>query len=103
MKAREASLAEDKGRALARVAQMKLRAELSREPFLLQDRHDPHILEDFCVVRQQRFADVKTREYLLLQQQHLAAGAREVGRSRASARPTPDHQHIKTLRFHSLH
>src|SRR5204863_3382072 len=103
MHARETPLPEDENCGLAAVADVELRTELSRKTLLLERGHQTHFLKNLAIIRQQRFADVKAREHFFLEQQHFSAAAREVRGRGASARATPDHQHIKTLRLHALH
>src|SRR6266581_5252398 len=95
--ARETAVAEHQLERLARIAKVKLRAELLWKSSRFKHGQDAHFIKEPAVVRQQRLADVEAREVLLLQHQHALAGAGEKSGRGAAAWPTADHQCIVAL------
>ena len=92
--ARVAAIAENEIERLAAVGDVKLRAGLLDQTGLLQGWENAKFLEDGAVVRQERFADVKTRETFLLEDQHPSPGAGEKCRSGRASGTATDYQDV---------
>src|SRR5664280_2413427 len=69
----------------AGIARVELRAKLPGEPRGFQRREHSHFLKNPVVIRQQRFADVKSRKPFFLEQEHPFSAPREICRGCAAS------------------
>src|SRR5688572_29316633 len=94
------TLPENKLHRFGSVRDVELRAKFPWEALLIECFGETEFIEDGAIVRQERFANVKTRKDFLFQDENFSSCFRKKSRRRTTAGTAADYDYVKLLWCH---